>query len=373
MDIIVKSVLDLIQGQKNYEYSVIAGGSCRDHFLGIEPKDYDIFLPYAGSDAKYQLTEVLNKELGVFDREKGRDYGGSNIRGVNEFTFEGKTFDLIFKQIGNDDEFGKKVIDDFDYGYNKAYYDGLSIYDEHNDFLYDRNNWCMTLLNLDNIDALPKVIGKFNRVNEKLQEAGRGQVYFRNQCLVLKEGKEWKPKTWTTSTTTGLHGHRLIIDDLPVGIPAGANIAPRVGLGLDAGAVGRIPPLQRMPDPWDMPVAEPARQLRPADIRAAQRLLEENDRPVEWQPMFNPVREIPLPEGWQAGARQEAAEIIERAQDRFDLDRWAENAAEAVDRNLDFGGIRAVGEPLNRNLEIRFRDEVDGEFIDRDLNLDLPR
>jgi len=267
MDIIVKTVLDLVQSQEGFENSVIAGGACRDYSLGIEPKDYDIFLPYCSGIAKMEFYHTLVDKLGIDKREKGRDYGGSSIRGVSEFTFEGKVFDLIFKDVKNDVDFGKNVVLDFDYGLNKAYYDGLSLCDDNEDFQSDLRNWRMTLLNLDNIDALPKVISKFNRVNDKLKEIGRGSLWFNNKCLVLNKQKETK-RLWSyTSTTSGV-GQRN------ARIAAAAPVNP----------VGEIP-LAPWPawevQPRPMDLGQGAAPLRPADIRAIQREIERAE-PVEW-------------------------------------------------------------------------------------------
>lgn len=204
MDIIVKTMLDFVQGQKGYENSVLAGGAVRDYFLGIEPKDYDIVVPYTSFDGRTKLLMNIMKEFDIGEKkEKGVEYADSRqqIRGVDGFEFEGKKFDIIVRQLDDDEDFGKRVVETFDYGYNMAYYDGLVIHDDNEKFRYDRDNWTYSLHNLEKISNLPKAIQRYNDLNKRLEDVGRGGLHFRATCLEIKGEKEEKYTIkWKTST-----------------------------------------------------------------------------------------------------------------------------------------------------------------------------
>lgn len=275
MDIIVKTVLNFIQKQKGFEHSVVAGGAVRDHYLDLEPRDYDILLPYSKT-SRFNLLDKVRKEFLGDVKEKGQDYGNGPIRGVNEFTFEGHTFDLIFRDEENNDDFGDKVIETFDYGINMAYYDGLTFGDTNEKFQNDFRARNMTLWRMDGdlSDGLLKAINRYNAINEKHKNTHGYNLRFINKCLtrVIK-----------------------LVDDKPKYYVKKAPI-----------------------EDWRIP--DPAPAPRAADLRAAQRdfeeRMQENVNRVQreadnaWDQAINPVGEIPLPaepgvglRGWVGGAR----------------------------------------------------------------------
>lgn len=192
MDIRVKSILDFIQSQKGYENTVIAGGAVRDYHYELEPRDYDIFFPIDNRQNVADIVGKISKEfnLGLGVKDKGKDYrGAQKIYGVKEFTFEGKVFDIIGKYAANDDQFGHKVVADFDFGNSMAFYNGLYIDDTNEYWKADTRNTTMTLVNLDNIANLPKAVDRYNRFNAKLTEGKQWSVRFAAPCLTIKNGK----------------------------------------------------------------------------------------------------------------------------------------------------------------------------------------
>ena len=171
MDIRAKIVLDLVKSIKGAENAVIAGGAVRDMLFDVPPKDVDIFVPH-------KVIKEVKKEVQKLDKEmvpKGEDYKTldrytipSSKRYLKSdsgfecygFKFEDIQFDLITSYYLNDEQFGENLIEDFDYGLNMVFYDGLSINDTNDEFKRDFLNRRKTLRKINSVDHLPKMIMK---------------------------------------------------------------------------------------------------------------------------------------------------------------------------------------------------------------------
>ncbi|AXP07752.1 hypothetical protein SmphiM6_61 [Sinorhizobium phage phiM6] len=256
VDIIVKTVLDFIQGQEGYENSIVAGGCIRDHFLEITPNDYDIFVPLNGKFL--DLKDSIGKEFGVdhfLDKTRTSDYGHqTDISEVNEFIFEGKKFDIIIKNYENDEDFGREVVGRFNYGYNMAYYDGVAIDDSHEFFQFDRGMYQMTLRTLEYMGQLPKAIEKYQNVNRRLNEIGKPNLIWDAHCLTMNK-KEQPPKKKFNYGMYNLDRANVgeVRNDLMDRIPMWEQNPveqrrPWARAGLAAGNVGAV---RDLPDPWD--------------------------------------------------------------------------------------------------------------------------
>jgi hypothetical protein len=258
VDIIVKTVLDFIQGQEGYENSIVAGGCIRDHFLEITPNDYDIFVPL---NRKFlDLKDSIGKEFGVdhfLDKTRTSDYGHqTDISEVNAFEFEGKKFDIIIKNYENDEDFGREVVGRFNYGYNMAYYDGVAIDDSHEFFQFDRNMYQMTLRTLEYMGQLPKAIEKYQNVNRRLNEIGKPNLIWDAHCLTMNKKEQPPKKLYTTGmydlarVNLGVVEERIRRND-PVPMWEQNPVEQRrpwARAGLVAGNVGAV---RDLPDPWD--------------------------------------------------------------------------------------------------------------------------
>lgn len=192
MDIIDKTVLNKIQSVKGYENSVIAGGAVRDHVFGIPARDTDLCIPmFEGRDALVIIDE-LKKEFKVTGAVslKGRS-GYSKAKGrlqsVYGFTFEGKEFDLIFTNYINDDDdpFADRLVREFNFGLNMAYYDGISTI-KTNEFLNDFSARTMTIMNMDDMTQLGSVVHKYMMIYNRYKEHGI-DLKFNSSCFEMKK------------------------------------------------------------------------------------------------------------------------------------------------------------------------------------------
>lgn len=201
MDIRAKIVLDLVKSIKGAENSVIAGGAVRDLLFDVPPKDVDIFVPH-------KVIKEVKKEVQKLDKEmvpKGEEYGTLSLSTLSKrylksdsgfecygFKFEDVQFDLITSYYLNDEQFGENLIEDFDYGLNMVFYDGLSINDTNDEFKRDFLNRRMTLRKINSVDDLPKMIMKYNNICLRYKEAQGWSPGFNSSCLTLKKVKKEK-------------------------------------------------------------------------------------------------------------------------------------------------------------------------------------
>lgn len=273
MDIIVKTVLDFIQSKENASNSVLAGGAVRDHIYNLEPRDYDIFVPAAESNKA--LIKELNKEFKLNNdiKKKGKVYGSntSDIGGVFEFNFEGKSFDVIFKCYENDEDFGNNVIDGFDYGVNMVYYNGLYVEDSNKHFEFDRNSYSMSLIKIDNLSCLPKAMKRYYDFCEK----SKMNLNFRAPCLEVVGGEKKQEKRFKIKNTTGMN-----IWDEPA--------EPRVGEARPWQAVDELPVARGPVEAGVNPGVDIIQELR-----RARQLIDRNAQQIEPLRVFNPA---PVPD-----------------------------------------------------------------------------
>jgi hypothetical protein len=170
MDIRARSFLSLVKDIEGANDAIIAGGAARDEFLGVKPKDFDIFLPVTGyvnvlgfliNSRSHQTPTILSN----------RDYAINNLMlaEVAELDYEGIKVQLMGMRSNKaEDEFSLDVINSFDYNLCKIWYDGSVILRDTPEFQSDVNTRQMTLANLREIHQLPKAIERFNRINTHL-------------------------------------------------------------------------------------------------------------------------------------------------------------------------------------------------------------
>lgn len=187
MDVIVKGILDFIQGHKGYEDTVIAGGAVRDEIFNLLPNDYDFCIPIKNRKDLTNLSGIIQKEFGVSPKKND---GYENP--VISFVFEGKKIDLIghYYDGESDKDFATQTIESFDYGLNMVYFNGSQICDDHEKFQSDKEYNEMSLWHLDGIQYLPKAMARFNRFNERTG----GNLIFRAPCLSILDQPEPKKK-----------------------------------------------------------------------------------------------------------------------------------------------------------------------------------
>lgn len=198
MDIRVKTILDFVQSKTGHEHSVIAGGAIRDEAFNLVPRDYDLHIPVSKEHPLEVLMDSLQKEFKVEFKTKDNLYPTSKkskyqlpIR-ASDFLFEGKLIDLISKNyIPNDENFGKTLVEEFDYGINMAYYDGMTIDDSNKNYQNDIHRHFMTLVNLDSVSDLPRAMERYIKFRDKVIVEG---IHIRWDCPTLKLSKPKKEK-----------------------------------------------------------------------------------------------------------------------------------------------------------------------------------
>lgn len=145
--------------------AVIAGGCIRDYFLGFEPKDIDIF--------------VNRKELvahGEFEKRDETDYQKNpefcpEVSGV----LEAQWGDFVIQIIGRpmDDFSGAKLVEKFDIGITRCWFDGEKIHDT--DWAaHDRSFETLTLLRAETPEAYNS---SKNRIDRQLKRLNADGVY----------------------------------------------------------------------------------------------------------------------------------------------------------------------------------------------------
>jgi hypothetical protein len=201
MDIIVRSVLEFIQQEK--KNTILAGGAVRDTILGVQPKDYDIFVPSNTPKDKKAIVAKLNKEFNIDGfKDKQIDYEKTTVNTlyhqdpdikrldyVWNFTLEGKQIEVIGVREPDDEDFPTSIIQSFDYGLNMVYDNGSYVDDQNINFTNDFHYEWLSLINLRSISHLPNAIARFERLHMKFLETGR-RFKFKAPCLTLFGGEE---------------------------------------------------------------------------------------------------------------------------------------------------------------------------------------
>lgn len=130
--------------------AIIAGGAIRDWWLGVEPKDFDVFIP---------CDVVVIPPEGFEELGSGSEYDGiSTIDTVYRGTLCGVTVDIILHA-------DPEIINNFDFGITRGWYsirDGLI---DTVEAKTDRENGTVTLLG----DLRePRTSDRFKRFNDRM-------------------------------------------------------------------------------------------------------------------------------------------------------------------------------------------------------------
>jgi hypothetical protein len=152
--------------------AVIAGGAVRDYFLGVEPKDIDVFAPAlvhvnAEPDASYSdLSNLIASDprSGLYrieDRyEREEEYKAlGDIATVSRGKIGNISVDLIEMVSTELDPWA--LIGGFDFGITRCFYDGKLVWDTP-EALTDRTNKSVTLLLGDRRERALKRFERFN-------------------------------------------------------------------------------------------------------------------------------------------------------------------------------------------------------------------
>lgn len=263
MDIILKPIVSFIQDLDGMSNAILAGGAVRDKMFGLEPRDYDIFVPARDKKALYEAVAAISKEFSTSEVvSKSKEYGirdftignrieGTSLTAVLNFKYKDRDIDIIGVHADDDEEFPVKTIETFDYGINMVYDTGRYIDDSHSKFRRDFDNHYMTLHRLDSLDRLPKAMRRFESFNSRIQEAHGYQFYFDSTMLRIERPKEVLKKEYLTkskyyldeaveaeqqedwaspvivgthafTTNAGAHTHNLNVATTATGIAAGA-------------------------------------------------------------------------------------------------------------------------------------------------------
>jgi len=192
LDIRARDLLGRIQSLKAEE-SIIAGGACRDIIFEKVPVAYDFFVPYK---EYHSITDAIHKVV-VYDFKKSPDCYNVMMSSVSG-TYEGLKFTIRgFEQNKkSENSFSEQVLNTFDYGINRTWYEDSSGIKTTEDFNSDRDRGYLTLLALRRISELPWAMNRFHKIVERL---GPGWS-FKCPILELKGQKEEESKLTSTST-----------------------------------------------------------------------------------------------------------------------------------------------------------------------------
>jgi len=188
-DIIGQSVLsDLKKKFKQFEHAVIAGGMVRDNEFGQEWKDIDVFIPYRGNSV--QLLSLLSKidaaGIGLTpdgDNRPRDEYKLFEFKVTNWLYHKAIKVQLIFVNTESNENFGKDLIERFNYGIDQGYYNGEEVIFS-DQFLKDKKSGTISLVKLDNLSQLPDAMKKFYKLSEKYPK-----MRFASPLLEVKKNK----------------------------------------------------------------------------------------------------------------------------------------------------------------------------------------
>ncbi len=188
-DIIGQSVLsDLKKKFKQFEHAVIAGGMVRDNEFGQEWKDIDVFIPYRGNSG--QLLSLLSKidaaGIGLTPDGENRpldEYKLFEFKVTNWLYHKAIKVQLIFVNTESNENFGKDLIERFNYGIDQGYYNGEEVIFS-DQFLKDKKSGTISLVKLDNLSQLPEAMKKFYKLSEKYPK-----MRFASPLLEVKKNK----------------------------------------------------------------------------------------------------------------------------------------------------------------------------------------
>jgi hypothetical protein len=197
MDPFLTDIIRTIRQINGFEKAFIAGGSIRDSMFSKSFKDIDIFVPVTNE------RDLTNKiELGMLRQSdsmfKNPQYTQEYKRnsklfcGQVEFKILGMELDICGVRIPEDNmqkDIIEKTLDAFNCDINKIAYDGYSL-TVTNEFNQDFKNKTCTLVNLLDLNQLPKQVMKMNSMSIRL---GIKPVF--DQVLTLTKQSKAKPST----------------------------------------------------------------------------------------------------------------------------------------------------------------------------------
>lgn len=147
---------DAILDRLNCPGAVVAGGAVRDYFLGVPPKDIDIFV----------CAGVLNPPncfASLGDDERAEEYEGlPNIQAIMRGEIAGLQIDLV-----GVDPFasGFELVETFDFGISRCFYCGMGVAIGTPEFHWDRAHQEVSLLIGDRRERAQR---RFDRFNERM-------------------------------------------------------------------------------------------------------------------------------------------------------------------------------------------------------------
>lgn len=138
------------------EGSIIAGGAIRDYLLGLEPKDFDVFGPYATYNAQVEGMEHLTQ---TSNEEHEEEYlAMREIAIVMKGEIEGVKVDYIGMHI----EDPVVIVEAFDTGINQLFY-GNGILYKKKAHVDDVANKTVTVTRADRLERTKERFERFNK------------------------------------------------------------------------------------------------------------------------------------------------------------------------------------------------------------------
>lgn len=156
-----------LKATPGFENCIIAGGFVRDSIFKKEYSDIDVFVPYDDvikkeKEGPIKLPKTLIQKNNTFDFK----YSYLKIEEKWDYTYHDVVdVDIILVKSANDKNFAETVVDNFDFGINKVWYDG-EIH-KTKDFVYDENGGYITLQKLNTISELPYLMKRFFNLQSK--------------------------------------------------------------------------------------------------------------------------------------------------------------------------------------------------------------
>jgi hypothetical protein len=177
MDVRAQDLLNRVREIPGADNSVIVGSAVRNPYFNIPCSRVTIVTPYASLKDVWPLMgpKPAKRKVVLF----------GNQAVSYSFPYEGLEAVLTFSYIENGDDFGDKVINEFDFGINYLYYDGRDVV-QHDNFKYDFDHAVLSLHKLNSIEKLPAVMVRYN---ELIAELGRHLPF---KCPLLSLNHEKK-------------------------------------------------------------------------------------------------------------------------------------------------------------------------------------
>lgn len=210
------------------ENAIIAGGFLRDHILGGDFKDIDIFIP--AIDIKDFIIKIAplrdHKDFDISDAKKFKyKYGCLNAaletkvdcKYLNKFSV-----DLVAMKFPDDENFGNSVIDTFNYWIDRVYHNGKTLV-ESAKFTMDKDYRTATLCKLHEPTNLIGAMRKYERLLLKYPD------FKFNTTLRIEEDKDQDDRDTDTRRTTTTDLRRNLEDQFRRNIQ-GLNIRDRFPL-----------------------------------------------------------------------------------------------------------------------------------------------